>query len=192
MKRLIGALLAVWIAVIMGLGCSPTADPDGGGGTKLDRKTPDHLLEWLATAYEEKGGEAYDEALHDKFLFVFTDEVAHDMGLPADQPWWGKTQDVNSTRKMFADPRVKDIKMDYVTVGNWEAITDSVGGEEYSCLFSRVTPDIEVTIDESGTEPTTYVVRESWLDISVVMDTTSVPGETLFQLLKIEEIPFPH
>jgi hypothetical protein len=189
MKRLTGVLLGVGIAVLVGLGCSPTADV-GNGNDPIDRDTPDHLLNWLSYYYQERDIDRYEEALHEAFIFVFTKDVADSLGLPDDEPWWGRTQDVNSTRKMFAASEVTDIKMDYVNVERWQAVTDSVGGQEYHGVFSRVTPEIFVTIDRPNEEPTTHVVRESWLDITVVEDPT-VQEEVLFVLLKIEEVEMP-
>jgi hypothetical protein len=139
-------------------------------------------------SYQEKDGDAYEEALHDAFQFVFTKDIAESLGLPPEEPWWGRTKDVASTKKMFASSEVTEVNMSYISVDRWVPVTDSVGGEEYNGVFSRVQPDILVTVETPGEEPMRYVVNESYLDVTVVKDPT-VPEENLFVILKIEEIP---
>jgi hypothetical protein len=187
MKRWIWVALGLSITLLVTFGCSPTAE-DGGSG-KIDRRTPDGLLIWLAVAYADKDLEAYEEALHDEFLFVFTRDVADSLGLPEGKPWWGKTKDVTSTEHMFNSSEVTRISMDYVPYGDrWvpceETREDTV---VYYGTCRRVIPDIQVTIDQ-GDEPLNLVVHDSFLDVVVVRDP-KFPNQVLYVFLKIEEIP---
>jgi len=187
MKWWIGVVLGLGITVLVGFGCSPTADTNGNGDGPISRDTPDHLLNWLAVAYAEKDLEAYQEALHDEFLFVFTKEVADSMGLDPDEPWWGKTKDVISTENMFNSPEVIGVSMDYSPYGDqWIPHTEERQDTTYYGTFRRVVPDIVVTIDQ-GEEPLNLVVRDSYLDVVVVRDP-NFPDQVLYVFLKIEEI----
>ena len=188
MKWWTWALLAAWMAVLVGLGCSPIADPGGGGPGPISRDTPDHLLNWLAVSYQEKNGDDYEEALHDQFQFVFTKDVADTLGLPDGEPWWGKTKDVASTKKMFADTKVTDVSMRYESVGHWTAETEVREDSTYNVVYTRVQPEIKVTIEKPGEEPTVYWVNNSWLDINVIKDP-NYPDQNLFVVLSIKETP---
>jgi hypothetical protein len=188
MKWLIRVLLAAWIMVLAGLGCSPTSDPGGGGPGPISRDTPDHLLNWLAVSYQEKDIDKYEEALHDAFIFIFTDDIAESLGLPAEKPWWGKTKDVGSTQKMFASTEVTDVNMRYESVGRWVADEEERPDTTYSVVFSRVQPEIKVTIEKPGEEAIVYWVNNSYLDINVVKDP-KYPNQNLFVVLSIQEIP---
>lgn len=187
MRWLNWAVFVMWVIALVVLGCSPATDV-GNGDDPISKDEPDHLLNWLAKSYQDKDIELYDEALHDAFIFVFTEDVADSLGLDPEEPWWGKTRDVTSTQKMFSSSEVTEVNMSYISVDRWVAVTDSVGGEEYNGVFSRVQPDILVTVEKPGKEPMRYVVNESYLDITVVQDP-NYPDQTLWVVLKIEEIP---
>jgi hypothetical protein len=191
MKRWIGVLIGVWFLVLVGLGCSPTSDTGPNGHGPISRDTPDHLLNFLAVAYADRDADKYDEAMHEKFQFVFTQDIAEELGLPPEQPWWGKTKDLASTVKMFNSSEVTQILMDYVPEAerHWEAVDiERPDGSTYSGVFARVEPDIRVTIEKPDEEPTTYVVNESWLDVYMVRDP-NYPNEVLWVFLEIQEIP---
>jgi hypothetical protein len=188
MKWWIGVVLGLWILVLVGIGCSPTADTNGNGDGPISRDTPDHLLNWLAVAYADKDLESYEEALHDEFLFVFTKEVADSMELPPDEPWWGKTKDVTSTENMFNSSEVAQIAMDYVPYNDqWQPYEEVRDTTVYYGTFRRVIPDILVTIDKGG-EPLNLLVQDSYLDVVVVRDP-NFPDQVLYVFLKIQEVP---
>jgi hypothetical protein len=188
MKWWIWVVLGLCIMLSVGIGCSPTADTNGNGDGPIDRKTPDGLLNWLAVAYAEKDLEAYEEALHDEFLFVFTKDIADTLGLPEDEPWWGKTKDVSATGNMFNSSEVTRITMDYVPYGDrWVSNEELRDTTVYYGTSRRVIPDILVTIDK-GLEPLNLVVQDSYLDVFVVRDP-KFPNQVLYVFLKIEEIP---
>ena len=188
MKWWIWVVLGLWIAVLVGIGCSPTADTNGNGDGPIDRKTPDGLLNWLAVAYAEKDLEAYEEALHDEFLFVFTKDSADTLGLDPEEPWWGKTKDVASSGNMFNSSEVTRITMGYVPYGDrWQACEEVRDTTVYYGTCRRVIPDILVTIDK-GAEPLNLVVQDSYLDVVVVRDP-KFPDQVLYVFLKIQEVP---
>jgi hypothetical protein len=187
MKWWIWVILGMWVMVLVGLGCSPTSDPNGNGGGPISRDTPSHLLNWLAVSYQDKDLESYEEALHDEYLFVFTKDVADSLGLDPEEPWWGKTKDVASTGRMFGSSEVTDINMKYISEDPWVPHEEERPDTTYSGVFSRVTPDILVTIEKPGKEPLRLVVNESFLDVVVVKDP-KYPDQNLWVFLKIEEI----
>jgi hypothetical protein len=186
MKWWIWVVLGLWVMILVGIGCSPTADTNGNGDGPISRSTPDGLLKWLAVAYGDKDLEAYEEALHDEFLFVFTEDIADSLGLDPEEPWWGKTKDVSSTSKMFGSSEVTQIRMDYVSSEAWVPHEEQRPDTTYSGVFSRVIPDILVTI-ERGEEPLNLIVQDSFLDVVVVRDP-KFPNQVLYVFLKIEEI----
>ena len=187
MKWWIWVLLGIWVMVLVGLGCSPTSDPGENGNGPISRDTPSHLLNWLAVSYQDKDLDAYEEALHDEYLFVFTEDVADSLGLDPEEPWWGKTKDVASTGKMFNASEVTEINMKYISEDPWIPHEEVRSDTTYSGVFSRVAPDILVTIEKPGEEALRLVVNESWLDVVVVRDP-KFPDENLWVFLKIEEI----
>ena len=186
MKWWMWVLLGMWIVVLVGLGCSPTTDV-GDPDDPINRDTPDGLLNFLAVAYADKDADGYDEALHDSFQFQFTDEVAKELGLPPEQPWWGKTRDLVSTVKMFGSSEVQSITMRYYDKEAWEPFDlERPDGSTFSGVWTRVDPDITVTVDTPGEEIMTYWVNASWLDVFVVPDPDSV-YEGLWVFLEIQE-----
>jgi hypothetical protein len=87
------------------------------------RTSPDHLLSFLADAYEAEDVDAYGEALSDYFEFEFTPDIADSLGLPQDCPYWGKEEDIASTLKMFDDPDVANVEIHLAPWGvasTWE------------------------------------------------------------------------
>ena len=164
---------------------------DNGGGTVEYERTRDGILNFFANAYENRDLERYVEALHDEFLFQFTPEVAESIGLPADEPWWGKSEDVGSTGNMFNEQTVTRIKMD-LPDPNWfpcrvirPAPPDTI---KFEGFCTRVTPDIRVTVEEPGKEELIYVVNRSWLYIAITPDPVY---DELWQIIGIEESAIP-
>jgi hypothetical protein len=162
MRRWVWVVLMICIA---GYAASCSVSSDGGDPVDpvLDRKTPENLIKFFADSYIERDIDRYDESLHDEFLFTFTTEDAELIGLPADEPWWGKTPDVAAANNMFESPDVTKVEMDLpVSSGPWPT-EDGLG--------YRLEPAIKVTVEEAGaTEPTTYWVFSSWFDVEIVED----------------------
>ena len=176
MRRWVWVILMICIAGYVA-GCSVT---DGGDPIKpvLDRKTPENLINFFADSYVEKDIDRYDESLHDRFLFTFTTEDAEDIGLPVDEPWWGKTPDVNTAENMFESADVGIIEMDLPIGGGPWPTEDG--------LLYRLEPTIKVTVEDGTAEDpsTTYLVFSSWFDVEIVVD----PYDTALWVFKgIEE-----
>lgn len=198
MRRGAWILVGMSLLVLLMAGCwNPFSSDDNGGGNgpppEYNRKDRDNLLNFLANAYENKDIDRYTEALHDKFQFQFTADVAESIGLPADEPWWGKTEDVASTRNMFETETVTRVQMSLgEPVWYWCQVVrrnkepDPPDTLEGFC--TRVAPDIRVTIEEPGMEEKILNVDRSWLDIAVTPD----PDEDgLWQIIAIEESKIP-
>ena len=161
MRRWVWVILMICIAGYVA-GCSVN---EGGDPPKpvLDRKTQENLIKFFADSYVEKDIDRYSESLHDGFLFTFTTEDAELIGLPVDEPWWGKTPDVAAAGNMFDAPLVSKVEMDLpIAGGPWPT--------EEGWLY-RLEPTIKVTVDdEGGGEPTTYWVFSSWFDAEIISD----------------------
>ena len=166
--------------------CSDPESPPVKEDPGFDRSTPDELLKMLAHSYMEKDLDGYGECLDDDFLFVFFDEIADTVGLPPDEPWWGKTADIACTRNMFEDPVVQSVAFTYEALDEWFAHQEVRPDTTYSGLFRRVDPLIEVTVSAgSEYDPIlNFRVVESWLDIVVVPDRFT---EGSWCILRIEE-----
>lgn len=148
-----------------------------------ERYSPDAVLKYMEFGYSNEKIGMYQKVLHEQFLFVFTPEVADSLGLPPDQPWWGKTNDVACTRHMFYDGAVVLVMMELTKAGDWIACHDPYTGLDGLCC--RLEPDIRVLIDSGPGEMLTLWVNNSWLDIMVVADPDH---QGLWKILRIEEI----
>lgn len=186
MRRWGWVLLIAALASTAIFGCSPSSDTGPPPVEEVKRDTPDNLMLFFARAYKEKDLDDYKEALDDDFLFQFTPDIADSLGLPADKPWWGKTEDVKSTQQMFENPNVTDIAFSYETVGEWIPHTEVREDTTFSGLFRRYDPLIEViTLVDNDEDPELKLrVDESWLDIVVVPDRLTAG---LWTILRIEE-----
>jgi hypothetical protein len=197
MRRGVWILFGTSLLIIMITGCwNPFSSDDGGGGQppppEYDR-TRDGILNFFANAYETKDLDKYGIALHDKFQFQFTPDVAESIGLPADEPWWGRTEDIASTENMFGAPTVTHIQMD-LPVPAWflcqvirrNPLPDPPDTLQGFC--TRVTPDIRVIIEEPGKEELILKVDTSWLDIAITPDPND---DELWQIIAIVESEQP-
>lgn len=130
---------------------------------EYSRATPEGLFAALAYALEEEEIDIYGECLHDEYLFRFLPGDADSAGLPPDEPWWGKTEDVTAILNIFEAVEVTRVQCDLTVVtGPW-AVDDGSG--------YRLEPDFKVTIEHAGaTEPLTMWVNNSWLDVEVTGD----------------------
>jgi hypothetical protein len=193
MRRFMTLLLTTGFILVFATGCwNPFGGGDNGdddGGGSKNRLTRNNLMEFFAYAYEEENIEHYEESLHDKFLFQFTPAVAETLGLPPAEPWWGKTEDVASTRNMFEEATVTAITMQLDYVINWYGCVDlrqhEVPPDTIEGWCARFDATIDVTIEEPGKEPLTLIVRDSYLDVIVTPDPKSTTGEWV--IVRIEE-----
>jgi hypothetical protein len=144
-------------------GCSVSPDNSDPVKPEKDRKSPEHLIEFFADAYQRKDIDKYLESLADDYQFEFDPQDYDSAGVSADKPWWGKTEDRTSTTHMFEDALVSHIEM-VLTIegGPW---TGQDG------LLYRLEPSIKVTVDgQGGQEETTYWVFSSWFDVEIIED----------------------
>ncbi len=187
------------IAILLVTGCWNPFGSKGnggknGGGSEINRELMDNLVDFLAFAYERREIEKYEEALDDRYLFEFTEDVADSLNLPPDEPWWGKEEDVRSTENMFEDPEVTNIVMDLSNkISEWapiEEIRPREGGgvDTINAFVARFEPLIIVTVEKPGAEPTNWEVRDSWVDIWATPDPNY---EGLWTILRIKEIRKP-
>ena len=187
MRRWGWVLLTAALVSTAIFGCSPSSDTGPPPVEDIGPTTPDNLMLFFARAYKAKDLDDYDRALDVSFLFQFTPDIADSLGLPADKPWWGKTEDVSATQVMFEDPSVTDVTFSYEEVGEWIPYEEVREDTTFYGVFRRYNPLIEVIVLEEDSEDpeTRYRVDESWLDITVVPDRFS---EGFWTILKIEEI----
>jgi len=185
------ATCAVTLMLVVGLpGCWNPFSPghgDGGKPPNISRKDPDKLLEFFATKYEDKDAEGYAECLDEDYEFVFDQKDYDDAGVTPDKPYWGRTEDVAHTTKMFNAAEVKAILMDLKQKDmDWTSDTFATptGGtvEGFYCLIK---PSIDVTIEgKPGEEPVTKQVRNSQLYVAAIPDRHYAG---LWTILKITE-----
>jgi hypothetical protein len=121
---------------------------------QLSRDTPEHLIEAFAKALSDRNLDDYACLLDDSYAYFFMVQDYEAAGVSAGAPYWGKTEDVTSTEKMFGSTQVTDI------------ICALNPAEPPACAASPCTldyhPDIRVTVD-SGDHLITYWVRETVL-----------------------------
>ena len=187
------SVLALTLASV---GCWNPFDPGGDGDGNRgvgDRKTPDHLLEFFATAYEDKSIERYTECLDDSYSFTFMEEDYEKAGVSSDKPYWGSTEDLDQTTTMFIDERTGTILFDFgLAVTNWDTCTDNIWVDDdegghwamVDALCCTHEPVIDVTVNTAGEEPKTYQVRSSRIEITVIEDRFN---PQLWRILRIEE-----
>jgi hypothetical protein len=159
--------------------CGSDSCPGGGPGSDgedLPRATVEGLIEQFAGSMEARDIEAYSGCLTQGYIFEFTPEDAESLGLPPEEPWWGKIADVNSMSNMFSDAEVTVIQVDLAIVSR--GYVDGV-------YTVRCEPSIKITVElAGGGEPTTYWVCGSWLDLKVGPDETE---SGLLQIAGIRE-----
>lgn len=186
-------LIALMAAVSLAAsGCWNPFKPDGDGngdGDVGDRTSPDNLLKFFAKAYMDKSVERYEEALDLDYSFTFMPEDYDSAGVSEIEPYWGRTEDVERTTLMFTSAQTMSISFDFnLAKAYWYEDTDIilVGGEPQivDVFTSTWQPDIQITIDRGGSEPTTYWVRDSLVDVKVFQDRLN---PSLWTILRIEE-----
>jgi hypothetical protein len=150
-----------------------------------DGNTPDGILRELRVAYEGEQLERYGNVLDEWFRFHFEPAIADSLGLPPDQPWWGKTKDLSSTSRMFGSSQVTSIEIELDRLSGWSACLDGVTGR--TALCARVEPDIRITIESPGGDPWHLVVNRSWLDVVIVEDSVRTGFWTILAIYETLE-----
>jgi hypothetical protein len=147
---------------------------------------PDGLLECFAISYSIQAIRMCGQALDELFEFESAEDVADSLGLPPDRPWWGKTNDMQSTLNMFDACHVTVVELD------WEAcihqfIDTSTAPPETTMIEGvcrMFEPDVRVYIEEPGEEPWIIWANSTLLDIMVRPDPDE-PG--VWTILRIKE-----
>jgi len=198
MRRGVWATMFVWGAAllfVLGLaGCWNPFSPDGGGNgdPKIDRKSPDRLMDFFATVYEDKDQIRYEECLDDEYTFTFMQKDYTAAGVSEEIPYWGRTEDVERTHAMFVADQVKTIVMELGSkiTPTWIAVTEviDIDGTPTAVdgFWCRIKPSIDVTIEEAGKEPVTKQVRASKIDITVIPDRHDARLWTILEIIESE------
>jgi hypothetical protein len=184
----------VWIgmAVLMGIALtscgkdSTTGPKDDDGCCAPD--TPDNLMAALACAYGSKDFEAYGDLLHDEYRFNFMADIADSLGLPPDDPWWGKTKDLQSTANLFADGNAGFLIVFNEVAEGWTPHELDRGDTVFTGLFRRYNPGLVLHLEKPGTEPITCIGDATCIDV-VVVPHPYIEGH--FAVLEIEETLTP-
>jgi hypothetical protein len=182
MKTELLLMLVLVVTLILGSCSSDRISSEGRTGC-IKPADGDELLTALAEYYEDEDLECFTALLCEDFEFCFTSDVADSLGLPPESPCWGKMDDTTSTGRMFRDPVVVDIKMDYVRVTDWEPCFEERPESTYTGLCCRIDPEIRVTVTRPQEETLTLWVNSSWLDVTVI----PCPGADSWCLLELEE-----
>lgn len=165
-------------------GDSKTGPKDDDGCCMPD--TPDNLMTALACVYGSKDFEAYEHLLHDEYRFSFMVFVADSLGLPPDEPWWGKTTDLQSTANLFTDGNA-DFSIVFIPVlEGWTPHEIDRGDTVFTGVFRRYIIDLKLELEEPGTEPINLVGDATYVDVMVVSHPY-IAGH--FAVLDIEESP---
>lgn len=166
-------------AAILSIAFFSSCGEDGVTNTspRYSRSTPENLVDALAYSIKHMDIDVYDECLHDEYLFIFDSFAARFVGLPEDEPWWGKADDVNAMSNVFNNPAVVRIECAIeVDTGPWP--TDDGFGY-------RLYPDMMFTTVRSGDwEGYTLPIQDSWFYVEIVADPDA-RGEYVFR--EIEE-----
>ncbi len=169
-------LMLLSAAALVSCGGDDTTGP-GDDTPRFTRGTPEELIRCFALAMEERDTDVIAACLDDAYLFEFTLEDAELIGLPVDEPWWGKTEDLAAMGNMFEHEQVSRIECDLpVSGGPWP---------DGDVVRYRLEPNIKVIIeDRHGGEPTAYWIFSSWFDVEIGSD----PGESeKWVFLRIKE-----
>jgi hypothetical protein len=196
MRRGVLHMVLAFAVSLSATGCWNPFRPDGdgnGNGDYGDRTSPKRLLDFFAKAYTDKSVERYAESLDESFTFTFMADDYGVAGVDSFKPYWGSTEDIERTTAMFTSPKTLNISFNFnLPVMDWYECPDSivVGDEEQpiDAACSIWKPDIQVTVDESEAEPTTYWVNASWVEVTVIQDRKD---SNLWTILRIRESPGP-
>lgn len=155
--------------------CSHHEDPDPDRDRVL-RDTPENAIACFAIALEEKAIDDYCYCLEAGYRFIFLPVDYSDAGVTPQAPYWGKTEDVEATGHMLSSPHVLSITCD-LPVASEVSRSDSL-----VTLVCGV--DLQVAVDDGGSEPSTYWVSSTSLVFTLVPDDLS---QDLWVIRDIEE-----
>ncbi len=200
MKKLCTLSMVFIVTAIIGMGCSNPFGTDGGdgnGGGDINRKNPDALINFFVYAYENRDIDLYDEALDDRFIFQLIPADAESCGLPPTEPWWGKTEELRITGRMFDPnfvphgdtPKVEAIRAKFSKRGDWSAFGLPVpGADTVDTFWAMFEPEMYIDVRYEDQKQVTKVVNNSYVDIWVTQDLKT-PG--LWKIIKMQESKKP-
>lgn len=175
----ITGILALVLAIVLVGSCGDERCTWSGRGDEVDpRSTPGGLVKALTECHEERDLEGYSEILDEDYRFVFTPEVAESLGMPADEPWWFREDELAATGNMFDCETVKAIKFD-----SWIRDRDTTGTGDSMAIALKLDFDFRLTIEEPGRE--TLIL---WAGTHTRLDLIVVRHPTDPDLWVIEEI----
>ena len=120
------------------------------------------LLRNFELALERMDIDAYDACLSEEYRFGFDPVDWDEAGVVPDNPWWEKTEDMESMSAIFASHDVPLILCDLeIVYGPWP--TEHGWG-------LRLEPYMVFTVNPGQEGAVDYVVGGSWLDVEIVDD----------------------
>jgi hypothetical protein len=175
-----GLLLVLVGSVMLLSSCGDDKTTDTNGDDEdLLRQTVQGVLQKYTESLEAADLEGYTECLDDNYRFVFTPGDAEDLGLPEDEPWWLRIDDLASTASMFADDDLHSIQVDLTVVDQ-----DTITTGEDPIITVQVELAILVILIPPGEEPDYLDVTETWLFFELVRDADD---DRLWVISEIEE-----
>jgi hypothetical protein len=182
MKRRLPVSVAYGL-VVLGLSLGwliASCGDDSGSNPKIEspRETPQGLLAYYAQCLENQNLTGYEACLWESYRFGFVEQDYDSAGVSAEDPYWGKTEDVTSTANMFASAQVTHISADLSNV-----VMNFAGPD--TLLTGIFHPLIDVTIEgPGGEEPVVKQVRSTKLHFVLRPD----PGDPdLWVIREIQE-----
>jgi hypothetical protein len=154
-----------------------------------NRRSPDNLLDYYATAHERQDIIMYQQALHDLFRFELIIGGVGISDVPPERVCFKRAKAIKATRNMFNDGRIGDIDIDLLPVDEWTPCSEVCTIEEgiaktFEALRITLDPVIHITIQEPNGESWIFGLHHTWLHITVVPDP-NLPGSWV--ILRIRE-----
>jgi hypothetical protein len=159
---------------------SASCGDDSGSNPKIEspRETPQGLLAYYAECLENQNLAGYEACLWESYRFGFVEQDYDSAGVTPQDPYWDRTEDVQSTANMFASAQVIHIAVDLSNV-----VMNFAGPD--TLLTGIFHPLIDVTIEgPGGEEPVVKQVRNTNLHFVLRPD----PGDPdLWVIREIQE-----
>jgi hypothetical protein len=131
----------------------------------------------------------YQQALHEDYVFMVDSHMAADMGAAKGSVWFSRTGDIVAQDRMFGDPSIEWIQMQFLPLTEWRpckamVAVDSNRVEAVEGFEITVDPTLSFKMLKRGGAARVYTFDRNTLWITVVPDP-QVPGSWV--ILRIEE-----